>query len=405
MVSVSLQDERLLYSGRIDDEDPQRPVFIFPASSLTFWFYGKRAVLVVENHRVFWDNYVGAWVDGKEKKWKLKAEGRTEIVLLDEEWEGEEGRAIAEKAGEMGEVADAGEGVNMGEAADAGEGMNMGEGVGGRKRHEVIFFKRQDCCHSFSLCSLQLSENGCLLEGPLKPARRMEVYGDSVSAGEVSEAVDYVGKPDPEHEGEYSNSWYSYAWIAARKLGAELYDIAQGGIPLLNGTGWVGPTYPGMEFMWDKLHYHPGLGKVKEWDFSRFVPHLVLIAVGQNDSHPVDVMKEDIGGERARFWKKKYRELVENIRGKYPKAVILLATTILEHHRNWDLAIDEVCEDLRRDGDERVFHFLYSRNGCGTPGHIRIPEAEEMAEELVHFIEGLSVNVWDEEVLQGDLGG
>lgn len=92
MVSVSLQDERLLYSGRIDDEDPQRPVFIFPASSLTFWFYGKRAVLEVENHRVFWDNYVGAWVDGKEKKWKLKAEGRTEIVLLDEEWEGEEGR-------------------------------------------------------------------------------------------------------------------------------------------------------------------------------------------------------------------------------------------------------------------------------------------------------------------------
>lgn len=68
MVSVSLQDERLLYSGRIDDEDPQRPVFIFPASSLTFWFYGKRAVLEVENHRVFWDNYVGAWVDGKEKK-------------------------------------------------------------------------------------------------------------------------------------------------------------------------------------------------------------------------------------------------------------------------------------------------------------------------------------------------
>ena len=75
--------------------------------------------------------------------------------------------------------------------------------------------------------------------------------------------------------------------------------------------------------------------------------------------------------------------------------MILLATTILEHHRNWDLAIDEVCEALRRDGDERVFHFLYSRNGCGTPGHIRIPEAEEMAEELVRFIEGLSVNVWD----------
>ena len=47
----------------------------------------------------------------------------------------------------------------------------------------------------------------------------MEVFGDSVSCGEVSEALKYVGKPDPEHDGEYSNSWYSYAWITARKLG------------------------------------------------------------------------------------------------------------------------------------------------------------------------------------------
>ena len=70
MVSVSLQDERLLYSGRIDDEDPQRPVFIFPASSLTFWFYGKRAVLEVENHRVFWDK-----VNGK-RLYELAREGK-----------------------------------------------------------------------------------------------------------------------------------------------------------------------------------------------------------------------------------------------------------------------------------------------------------------------------------------
>lgn len=42
---------------------------------------------------------------------------------------------------------------------------------------------------------------------PLKPlsGRRIEVYGDSVSAGEVSEAVDCVGKEDPVHNGGYSN--------------------------------------------------------------------------------------------------------------------------------------------------------------------------------------------------------
>jgi len=71
-----------------------------------------------------------------------------------------------------------------------------------------------------------------------KTDKRIEVYGDSVSAGEVSEAVDFVGKEDPEHEGGYSNSYYSYGWILARKLGAQIHDIAQGGIALMDGEGW-----------------------------------------------------------------------------------------------------------------------------------------------------------------------
>lgn len=98
-------------------------------------------------------------------------------------------------------------------------------------------------------------------------------------------------------------------------------------------------------------------------------------------------------GLRAEYWKYKYGELVKNIRKKYPKTLIVLTTTLLEHDKNWDDAIEEVCNQL---GDERIMHFLYKRNGCGTPGHLRIPEAEEMANELVDFINGLTVPVWDE---------
>ena len=95
---------------------------------------------------------------------------------------------------------------------------------------------------------------------PLKPlsGRRIEVYGDSVSAGEVSEAVDYVGKQDPVQNGGYSNSWYSYAWITARKLKAQIHDIAQGGIALMDRIGWFQePNQIGMESVWDKVHYNP----------------------------------------------------------------------------------------------------------------------------------------------------
>lgn len=346
---VALDRKELVYSGRIDMTNPQKPEFIFPASSLNFRFHGKKAVLFVENRRACWDNFAGAIVDGVQKCWKLNDEGETEIILLEEEED---------------------------------------------REHEILFFKRQDSCHEMVLNKLLLSDSSKLLGALPKPARRMEVYGDSVSAGEVSEAVEYVGKEDPEHNGEYSNSWYSYAWMTARKLQAEIHDIAQGGIPLLNGTGWVEPpVYPGMEYMWDKVHYHPQLGEASFWDFSKYTPHLVIVAIGQNDSHPDDYMKDNPEGERADYWKYKYQKLVENIREKYPKAVIILATTVLEHNKNWDRAIEEVCQSLK---DDRIRHFLYSRNGSGTPGHIRIPEAEKMAEELTAYINHLDIPIWED---------
>ncbi len=167
------------------------------------------------------------------------------------------------------------------------------------------------------------------------------------------------------------------------------------GIPLLNGNGWVAPPYyPGMEYMWNKLHYHPQLKEISDWDFDRYTPHVVIVVIGQNDSNPDDYMRTDPAGVRAKYWRYRYAELVKSIRSKYPKALIIFSTTLLEHDRNWDDAIEDVCKRLN---DEKIVHFMYRRNGCGTPGHLRIPEAEEMAEELVNFINGLPIAVWQEE--------
>ena len=63
------------------------------------------------------------------------------------------------------------------------------------------------------------------------------------------------------------------------------------------------PVYPGIMDIWDKVHYHPELGPVTDWDFENYTPHVVLVAVGQNDSHPVDYMKEDPEGEAAVRWR------------------------------------------------------------------------------------------------------
>ena len=225
-----------------------------------------------------------------------------------------------------------------------------------KEEHEILLFKRMDSCHTVTFFGFSIGEGEHILELPPLPDRKIEVYGDSVSAGEVSEAVEFAGKEDPEHNGEYSNSWYSYAWLAARKLGAQIHDIAQGGIALMNHTGWFyEPDYIGMECVYDKISYHPDLGEIKKWDFKRYTPHVVILAIGQNDSHPVDFMKENPKGDMAEKWRRHYQDFVLKIRSVYPMAAIILTTTVLNHAKEWDDAIEEVCFSL---GDKKVHHFL-----------------------------------------------
>ena len=77
--------------------------------------------------------------------------------------------------------------------------------------------------------------------------------------------------------------------MTARKLGAEIHDVAQGGIALLDGTGWFcAPDYVGMETAWNKVHYNPAFGPDTDWDFAGYTPQVVVIAIGQNDNHPKD---------------------------------------------------------------------------------------------------------------------
>ena len=347
--NIEPDDPMLQYSGRIDDDDPKAPVLIYAASWVKMIFTGTSVAVTLANHHAYWTNEMGYLLDGVQGRIRLLNDGKKKTYEIAEQ------------------------------LPDA--------------RHELMLFKRMDACHTVTFYGFTVDDGADLLPPEPKPAHRMEVFGDSVSCGEVSEAVDYVGKEDPVHDGQYSNSWYSYAWMTARKLGAELHDTSQGGIALLDGTGWFGaPAYYGVESCYDKLEYNPDLGEVKKWDFSRYTPQVVVVAIGQNDNHPVDYMASDPEGSAAEHWRKRYREFIETLMKRYPKAQIILATTILKHHPNWDAAIGTVCGQI---ASERVHHFLYRRNGSGTPGHIRIPEAEEMSEELASYIRSLGDEIWD----------
>lgn len=338
-------DPALRYTGRMDCT-VEGPFFIYPCSSVQMKITGRTLKVALNNHHSYYENRLGVIVNGAQSA-VLLTEGEQIIDLSDK----------------------------------------LGDGV-----NDVLLFKRQDCCHAYTVQGYIVDADAALIPLPPRPVRRMEVYGDSVSAGEVSEAEFACAKPDPEgHNGLYSNSYWSYAWQAARLLNAELHDVATGGMALLDGTGYFyGPDYIGLKSTWDKVNYYPPFGAATMWDFTRYTPHVVVLAIGQNDHNPVNIMAEDYDSAASVHWRAEYCRFLTQLREKYPRAHIVCTTTILGHDAAWDRAIDECVAAM---GDGRIHHFLYTQNGCGTPGHIRKSEAAVMARELADYIETLP-DVW-----------
>ena len=160
----------------------------------------------------------------------------------------------------------------------------------------------------------------------------------------------------------------------------------------MDKTGWFcEPEAVGMETVWDKIHYNPALGKSMSWNFEQYVPQVVIVAIGQNDSHPQDYMAQDYDGERAWVWRERYKSFLKKLRETYPDARIICCTTLLNHNSAWDRSIGQTVRELK---DEKITQYLFRRGGCGTPGHLRVSEAEEMAEELAAYIGKLGIEGW-----------
>lgn len=347
IMELSANSNKIAYTGRVDRRENETR-FYYVSSQAEVKFRGTEISVSVNAHTFWGDVSLGYIIDGREGKIPLPKEN--------------DGRNAVYQAANSLE-------------AD--------------KEHTFILFKRAASNYSFSLISF--STDGEFLDPAPRPSLKLEFYGDSVSAGEVCEAVDFAGRCDPaSHGGAYDNCYHSYTWQTARLLGAQLHNIAQGGIAVFDDTGWFhAPKMIGMESVYDKLCYFPEAGEISRWDFSKYIPDIVVFALGQNDQHNGITGKDDIDihdPDTRAHWKEGYKKIARSVLSHYPtETSCIFLTTLLMHDPEWDKAIDEIVNDLKSEG-MKTYHFLFRRNGAATPGHPRIPEHTEMATELSGFI-------------------
>lgn len=249
--------------------------------------------------------------------------------------------------------------------------------------HEAVIYRRSDAWRDVILLHNLLLEEGAEIQpcSPF-PNRRIDFYGDSILAGGSVEAVGFEGQEDGtitlwNPEDTITNGWWGFGAITARMMDAHAHINGIGGLALLDGTGWYGDPLVGFEQTWDKRNPVPG--RMTLYDFAEFQPQVIVCSIGQNCARNGDITDPD---HKSR-WIEAYCRILEGLRQNCPGAKFLLTTTILRHERAWDEAVRMVANIMEEKwGEGSVQFHAFARMGVGTPGHLRIAEEREMAEEL-----------------------
>ena len=345
---LNADDYRIQYTGRMSIENGEAKL-LYAGSYLRIRFRGTSLSVVAADDSYGIGNWLGAIIDdGSEIK-----------VYVDE---GEE------------------------QTIELASGLSTGV-------HEAIIWKRSVATNGvLTLKKIILDPGGTLLSPPARPERRIVIYGDSVAAGKMIEAVGYEGEPDANISidtslDQLSNGHWAFGAVAARRLNAEYHQLGLSGLGVLDGTGtWGGKDKLGLETTFTKLIPIPG--RLSEWEMTNFRPHLIVVAMGQNSA---GLLFEDTSFQQR--WSSRYKAILRYLTEIYPDATVLVTTSVMRHGDHVEELVANIVQELRQE-DKSMLVYRFKRAGQDA-GHPRLAQHQEMADELTEFIEALP-HLWDD---------
>jgi hypothetical protein len=139
----------------------------------------------------------------------------------------------------------------------------------------------------------------------------MEVIGDSITCAYGND----ISTDDPTHMHFHSkneNAYMSYAMITARALSAQVNIVAASGRGMYRN--WDSAQIPTMPQIYPLVI--PSDPTIL-WDFTRYVPDVVVINLGTNDFSPGTWDREQ--------YRKTYVDFLKRLRSNYPLAFVIVA--------------------------------------------------------------------------------
>ena len=240
--------------------------------------------------------------------------------------------------------------------------------------HELIVWKRTEGNQGDNRFLGLDVVGGQLLTASPAPDRRIEVYGDSITAGYGLDGQNCSG-----YQQDKQNSYLTYAAVAARALSAELHAVAWSGIGMYRNYNEAGPSTENMPAVYARIS---AVQKTSNWDFSTWNPHAVVVNLGTNDA--------STHGDPAAPYETNYLDFVRTLRLKYPDTFFVLtigpmlsgdALTLIRTH------IQNVIKTRAGEGDSKMSYLEFptqsQSDGIGCDSHPNATTNAKMATALV----------------------
>ena len=248
-------------------------------------------------------------------------------------------------------------------------------------KHTVEIFKRTEWDRGkTSFYGFKLDANSKMLPKSNSKKRKIEFYGDSITAGFAIE--DFSGNDSP--DSTFTNNYLSYSSLTARYFDAKHHCICKSGI--------------GITVSWDPLimpEIYDRLIPTDEtsiWDFSLFTPDIVVVNLLQNDSWLVNVpeneeFKKRFGENKPTndYITKAYERFITNLRKQYPKANIICTLGSMDAAKKGSEWINFIKTATTNLNDNKIYTHIMPYIESTT--HPSIGDQQIMAKSLSQFID------------------
>ena len=247
--------------------------------------------------------------------------------------------------------------------------------------HTIEIFRRTEWNKgSTNFYGFKINTNAKLLAKSPPKKRKIEFYGDSITAGFAVE--DTSGKDL--YDSIYTNNYASYAAITARHFEADYQCVCKSGIGVT--VSWDPMIMPEL---YDRLIPTDSNSK---WDFSLYRPDVVVVNLFQNDSWLVNIPEHPefikrFGDEKPDefFIISAYQEFIAGLRTHYPAANIICTLGSMDATKDGSLWPGYVQKAVASLKDENVYtHFMPYEESTAHPN---VQQQKNMANSLIEFIE------------------